>query len=131
MKVVETRNGEDSALRQEDTKQWILYVDGASNENGSKVDMMLVSLEGHKIHCTQRFGFHVSNNEAEYKTLIVGLRLAQELQARNLKVYIDSQPVVKQVNDIYLARGDKMAAYLEKAKELMGTFPTTSIEVIL
>ena len=38
---------------------------------------------------------------------------------------------MNRVNDIYLASAEKMAAYLEKAKELMGTFPIASIEVIL
>ena len=38
--------------------------------------------------------------------------------------------MVNQVNDIYLAQGDKMAAYLEKAKGLMETFPIASIKVI-
>ena len=38
--------------------------------------------------------------------------------------------VVNQVNDIYLARGEMIATYLEKAKELMGTFPAASIEFI-
>ena len=36
---------------------------------------------------------------------------------------------MNQVNDIYLARGDRMATYLEKAKELMRT-KAASIEVI-
>ena len=40
---------------------------------------MLISLEGHKIHCAIRFGFKASNNEAEYEALIVGLHLAREL----------------------------------------------------
>ena len=75
VKSVKIRNGEDSTLRQEDTEQWILYMDGASNENGSQADMMLVSLEGHKIHCKMCFGFHASNNGAEYEALIASLRL--------------------------------------------------------
>ena len=29
--------------------------------------MMLISPEGHKIHCAIRFGFMASNNEAEYE----------------------------------------------------------------
>ena len=72
----------------------------------------------------------MSNNEAEYKALIAGLRLAKVLQAHNVKVYSDSQLVMNQVNDIYLARGERMAAYLEKTNELMRAFSTTSIEVI-
>ena len=32
---------------------------------------------------------------------------------------------------IYLERGERMASYLEKAKELTGTFPMAFIEVTL
>ena len=41
--------------------------------------MILISPEGHKIHCALRFGFPASNNEAEYEALIAGLRFAKEL----------------------------------------------------
>ena len=77
--------------------------------------MMLISLEGHKIHFALNFRFRASNKEAEYEALKVGLCLAKELQAHNIQIYSDSQLVVNQVSDIYLARGDKMVAYLEKA----------------
>ena len=38
--------------------------------------------------------------------------------------------VVNQVNNIYLVRGEKMAAYLDKAKEQLSLIFATSIEVI-
>ena len=47
-----------------------------------------------------------------------------------MKVYSDSQLVVNQVNDIYQARGENMVAYLEKAKELLGSIRAVSIEVV-
>ena len=59
------------------------------------------------------------NNEAEYKALIVGLRLAKELQARSIQIYSDSQLVINLVNDIYLGQGDRMATYVENAKGLI------------
>ena len=121
VKGVETKNGETSAIRQEDADQWILYMDGASNENGSGAGMMLISLEGHKIHCALRFRFLASNNEAEYDALIASLHLVRELRAHNLKIYNDFQLVVNQVNNNYLARGERMAAYLKKTKGLMKT----------
>ena len=92
--------------------------------------MMLISPEGHKIHCAIRFAFKTSNNEAEYEALTVSLRLASELQVCNVKFFSDSQLVVNQVNDIYLAKGENMAAYLDKAKEQMSLFSAASIEVI-
>ena len=38
--------------------------------------------------------------------------------------------MVNQVNDIYLARGDKMVTYLAKAKEQLSLFSAASIDVI-
>ena len=38
--------------------------------------------------------------------------------------------MVNQVNDIYLARREKMAAYLDKAKEQLSLFSVASIKVI-
>ena len=53
---------------------------------------MLISPEGHKI---------TSNNEAEYDTLLIGLRLAKEMKAGYLQIFSDSQLVVKQVTKEY------------------------------
>ena len=47
-----------------------------------------------------------------------------------MKIFNDSQLVVNDVKDIYLARGEKMASYLEKAKEQLSLFVVASIEVI-
>ena len=131
MKGVEIEKGTMSVARQKDVDQWILYVDGASNKNGSRTGMMLISPKGHKINYALCFGFPASNNEAKYEALIVGLRLARESQVHHLKVYNDSQLVVNQVNDIYHAMGEKMVAYLAKARELIKAIPMVSIEVVL
>ena len=56
--------------------------------------MMLISLEGHKIHYVVRFGFKASSNEAEYEALIAGLHLTRELQVHNGKIFSDSQLVM-------------------------------------
>ena len=103
-KVLGVRERENSVSIEEDANQWTLYVDGASNNTRSRAIMMLISLEGHKIHCAMRFGFKASNNEVEYKALIAGLCLTCDSQVCNVKIFSDSQLVVNQVNDIYLAR---------------------------
>ena len=68
MKKVEMEKDKTAAKRFEDDnwhgEKWILYIDGASNKNGSGVGMMLISPKEHKIHCALRFGFQASNNEA-------------------------------------------------------------------
>ena len=47
-----------------------------------------------------------------------------------MKIFNDPQLIVNQVNDIYLAKGEKTTAYLEKEKEQLSSFSTASIEVI-
>ena len=69
-----------------------------------------------------RFGFHASNKEAEYEAVIVGLNLAHSMEADQLEVSNDSQLVVKQIEDSYEARGEKMILYLKKVQELLKKF---------
>ena len=47
---------------------------------------MLVSPEGHRMHCSLRFGFKASNNEAEYEALIAGLKLVKEMIVESLEI---------------------------------------------
>ena len=46
---------------------WKLFVDGASNAQGSGAGLILTSPEGIDIEYALRFGFQASNNEAEYE----------------------------------------------------------------
>ena len=59
---------------------WKLFVDGASNAQGSGAGLILTSPEGIDIEYALRFGFHASNNEAEYEAVIAGLNLAHSLE---------------------------------------------------
>ena len=55
--------------------------------------MILHSLKGDKIECMVHLDFPMTNNEAEYEALIVGLDLTKATGAKNLVVYYDSQVV--------------------------------------
>ena len=47
-----------------------------------------------------------------------------------MKIFSNSLLVVNQVNDIYIARGEKMVTSLDKEKEQLSLFFAASIEVI-
>ena len=51
---------------------WRVYVDGAANQRGSGVGLVVISPEGIVIEKSLRLGFSATNNEAEYETLLVG-----------------------------------------------------------
>ena len=54
---------------------WELYVDGAANQRGSGVGLVLVSPERITIEKSLRLNFSATNNEAEYETLLRGMMM--------------------------------------------------------
>ena len=97
-------------------------MDGAANAQGSGVGLILTSPDGIDMEYALRFGFQASNNEAEYEAVIVGLNLAHSMEVDQLEVSSDSQLVVKQIEDSYEARGEKMILYIKKVRELLKKF---------
>ena len=95
---------------------WRLSVDGAANAQGSGAGLILTSPKGIDIEYVLRFGFRASNNEAEYEAVIAELNLAHSKEVDQLEVCNDSQLVVKQIEDSYEARGEKMILYLKKVR---------------
>ena len=50
-----------------------MYFDGAVNNRGAGICVILISLEGETILMAKRLEFEVTNNQAEYETWIFGL----------------------------------------------------------
>ena len=101
---------------------WNLRINGSSNINRSGAGIVLESPTGEKVRYALRLQFPVTNNKAEYKALIAGLRLAKEIGLQQLRVYSNSQLVVNQVRRDYQAKGENMAAYLKIAGEQLKGF---------
>ena len=101
---------------------WRLSVDGATNVQGSGAGLILTSLEGIDIEYALRLGFRASNNEAEYEAVIAGLNLAHSMEVDQLEVCSDSQLVVRQIEDTYEAKSEKMILYLKKVRYLLKKF---------
>ncbi|XP_073112259.1 uncharacterized protein [Elaeis guineensis] len=98
---------------------WVLHIDGASNAQGIGASLILTNSEGVVTKYALRFDFKVSNNQAEYETLLVSLKMAKELEIDSLKVFTDSQLIVGQVKGQFEARDPIMAIYLQKVKDLV------------
>ena len=105
-----------------DLPVWKLSVDEAANAQGSGAQLILTSLEGIDIEYALRFGFRASNNEVEYEAVIAGLNLAHSMEVDQLELCSDSQLVIKQIEDTYEAKGEKMELYLKKVRELLRKF---------
>ena len=117
----------EATQKMPDLPTWRLSVDGAANAQGSGAGLILTSPEGIDIEYVLRFGFGASNNEAEY---ITGLNLAHSMEVDQLEVCSDSQLVVKQIEDSYETRGEKMILYLKKVWELLKKFVRVQVRHI-
>ena len=93
-------------------------MDGLSNAFGVGTGLILVNPKEIIIEYVLRFEFPTTNNESKYEALIVGLKIAKELEADWLQIYSDSRLVVEKVDGNYEAREDSMIQYLEKVKSM-------------
>ena len=71
-----------------------MYVDGAANQRGSGVGLILVSPEKITIEKSLRLGFSTTNNEAEYETLLIGMAMVQNIGGKIVEMFYDSRLVV-------------------------------------
>ncbi|XP_074369023.1 uncharacterized protein LOC141709030 [Apium graveolens] len=124
------RSSQDEKRQELPHPWWILHVDGAVNNNGSGVGIVLITPEGHRLMSAIHFKFYVTNNDDEYEALINGLKLALEVGAMNLIVRSDSELVVNQINGGFQARGPRTELYMRCAQCLLNFFSNARLESI-
>ncbi|RVW24703.1 Retrovirus-related Pol polyprotein from transposon 297 [Vitis vinifera] len=129
---VEIRYSRRPSQHHESSKQewWTLRVDGASRSSGSGVGLLLQSPTGEHLEQAIRLGFPASNSEAEYEAILSGLDLALALSVSKLRIYNDSQLVVKHVKEEYEAKDARMTRYLAKVRNTLQQFTEWTIEKI-
>ena len=101
---------------------WKVYVDGAANQRGLGVGLVLISPEGLTIEKSLRLGFSTTNNKVEYETLLEGVSMVQRIGEKVIKVFSDSRLFVGQVGRELKARDEKMQGYLNQVRFLQSKF---------
>ncbi|XP_030970847.1 uncharacterized protein LOC115991267 [Quercus lobata] len=101
---------------------WKAYIDGASNQRGSRLGLVLLSPEGITIEKSLRLGFSATNNEAEYEALLEGMRMIRKMGGKSVDMFSDSRLIVGQVNGDMEAKDERMQEYLVWVKHLQTQF---------
>ena len=107
---------------------WRLSVDWAANSQGSSAGLILTSSDEIDVEYGLKFRFQASNNKVKYGVVIVGLNLAYSMEDDKLEICSDSQLVVKQIEDSYEAKGEKMIIYLKKVREFLKKFTRVQVK---
>ena len=74
----------------EDSKKWVVHVDGSSTQHTGGIGVVLQSPEGNKLKHKIRLQYQTTNNEVEYEALLKRLELAKSVEARSILVLGDS-----------------------------------------
>jgi len=104
-------------------------VDGASrgNPGPAGVGIIIAGEQGTtRVRISSYIG-ETTNNQAEYKALIMGLREAARLGAEHIDIKTDSKLVVEQVRGKYKVRHANLRPLFEEAKQLLAEFRSFTI----
>jgi ribonuclease HI len=101
---------------------WTLYFDGSVMKTGAGAGLLFVSPLGEHMRYAVRLHFPASNNMAEYKALLCGLKISIEIGVKRLDVRGDSQLVIDQVMKNANCHDDKMEAYCKAVRALEDKF---------
>ena len=97
---------------------WKVYVNGAANQRGSEVGLVLISPKQITIEKSLRLGFLATNNEAEYEVLLERMSMIQRMGGKEVKMFSDLRLVVGQVKGELEARDERMQGYLSQVRHL-------------
>ncbi|MBU0458714.1 ribonuclease HI family protein [Patescibacteria group bacterium] len=131
----------EDALRQEDLDEEIqavggtlhLYTDGGSrgNPGQSAIGCILEDPSEGKVvrEHSERIGIG-TNNVAEYKALIEGLKIAKRYHPNRLVCFLDSELIVRQLKGEYRVKMPALKEFNEEISELMNEFATVEFHHI-
>ena len=101
----------DEYLGAIEVQGWKMHFDGAINNRGAGIGIILITPEGEMIPMAKRLEFGVTNNQAEYEACIFGLEALRSAGAENIAVYGDSMLVVKQASKEWEVKEDRLHLY--------------------
>ncbi|XP_075674851.1 uncharacterized protein LOC142644050 [Castanea sativa] len=110
-------------------QEWSMHLDGSSTFQGGGIGVVLKSpreeyMFAYKLH------FLCSNNEAKYEAFMVGLKVASRLEVKRLKVFGDSELVIRQVEGIHRVKNPSSAAYRVAVQRNMEHFTFIKYKVV-
>ncbi|MEK7678627.1 MAG: ribonuclease HI family protein [Deltaproteobacteria bacterium] len=98
-----------------------IYVDGASRGNPGKAGAgaVIKDSSGGIVKELKKFLGVATNNSAEYRAFIMAIEEALSLKATDIRVYSDSELLVRQLNGQYKVKSPELRELYLKAVELL------------
>lgn len=106
----------------------IIHSDGGArgNPGPAGIGATIYSADNKKLADISKYLGITTNNQAEYRALIAALEKAQELKVKEVKCFLDSELVVKQLNHEYKIKNVDLAPLFLKVYNLSLKFSKIS-----
>ena len=106
-----------------------LHVDGASRGNPGEAGfgVHVASDDGETVASLYGYLGRATNNVAEYEALLHGLRYALERGAREVRVYSDSELLVRQLAGRYRVKNEGLLPLFREAQALLARFESAHV----
>lgn len=114
-------------------KSYRLYSDGACRGNPGEggVGAVITDAEENVIWEGKEYIGHCTNNIAEYKALILGLKGALAHGYKKLDVYLDSELLARQINGSYRVKNENLKVLMQEVRSLLSSFDTVHVKHVL
>jgi ribonuclease HI len=112
---------------------FILYSDGASrgNPGNGGGGAVLYDGSGTVIATVKRYLGVCTNNEAEYRALMLGLEEALKREIKNLTIFLDSELLVRQIMGIYRVKNKNLQGLMHEVRKLLSRLDTYTVEHVM
>ncbi|MBI4165611.1 MAG: ribonuclease HI family protein [Acidobacteria bacterium] len=109
----------------------VAYTDGGArgNPGPAAYGVVIRSADGKPIAKLRKYLGETTNNEAEYQGLLAALEYALAHDARSLRVFSDSELLVRQIRKQYKVKSGGLRPLYERAQELIGRLPRNSFTI--
>ena len=98
------------------------FFNGSKTLEGSKAGCVLINPKNNKHFLSRRLEYECTNNKIEYEALVQGLKKAIEFKVENLKVYGDSEIIVKQFRNQIHCISPHLKAYQSEIWDFLKSF---------
>ncbi len=107
-----------------DVRKVVLHVDGAcrGNPGPAGIGVVLLDAAGGLVREHSKYLGKATNNVAEYRALIEGLKLACEYGAREVTIISDSELVVRQLTGEFRVKEEHLQVLFHEAQSLLARF---------
>jgi len=121
-----------SPLPQAGTLEFIIHADGASRGNPGEagIGAVIADTQGRTVKELKHFLGMATNNVAEYQAAIYALEKAWHLGASKVRMYLDSELVVRQLRGEFKVREAHLKPLHKQALEALNHFSKYSIDNI-